>query len=240
MIIEYDGTDFAGWQVQPGQRTVQGEIEKALAAIFQQPVRIAGAGRTDAGVHAKGQVANFTVSSEIATDRIAHAVNGSLPRDIAIIEACEVPEGFSARYNASCRTYRYMISDQRTAIERNHIWECKYKLSRDLLVKAVEPLKGRLDLKAFSKGGEDEDYETIIFNNSWTFRDNFMIFEISAIRFFHNAVRRIIGSAAEVARGAETPDLFERMLATGDRSLSGPTAPASGLCLIRVDYGEMP
>jgi len=238
LIVEYDGSDFSGWQVQPNKRTVQEEIETAIAKITRQSTRITAAGRTDAGVHATGQVANFRTSTTIETKRLMLALNGNLPRDVSIVAIEDVPREFHARFDATARTYRYKIADHRVSIGRNYAWHVKYGLSHELLERAVEPLHGLLNLKGLSRGDEDDDYETVIFKNSWTFEENFMIFEISAIRFFHNAVRRIVGTAVEIARGAVDENLMEQILETGDRTISGPAAPARGLCLVHVAYGE--
>ncbi len=237
--IEYDGTSFAGWQVQPEERTVQDEVEQAIRRILGIPVRIVGAGRTDAGVHASGQVASFSAPCTLALPRLKKALNAVLPHDVAILSIEEVPDGFNARYDALSRTYRYTISTRRDALHRNHVWQAKYRLSPELLREATRPLSGPVNLKGFSKRNDDDGYDSIILRNDWTFRENMMIFEIGAVRFFQHSVRSIVGTAAEVARGHVPPDRIARILETGDRSLAGPTAPACGLCLINVEYGDM-
>ena len=236
--LEYDGTDFAGWQVQPDARTVQGTVEDAIETVLQHPARIMGAGRTDAGVHAVGQVAGFKTTSDIDIVRMKKALNGVLPRDVTVIGLEQVRNGFSARYDAQSRTYRYSISDRRLSIGRSYAWHIPYALNRNLLEEATVCLTGECDLRGFSKGNDEDDFLTIIMNNRWTFNENVIIFEITGIRFFHHAVRSIVGSAVEVARGKETPDLLKRILDTRDRKLAGPTAPAHGLCLFSIDYGE--
>ncbi|MFA6472661.1 MAG: tRNA pseudouridine(38-40) synthase TruA, partial [Candidatus Latescibacterota bacterium] len=143
-----------------------------------------------------------------------------------------------ARYDALSRNYRYTLSERKSPLSRFYSWQVKYHLSRELLEEATRSLVGRCNLRGFSKGADDEDFSTIIFKNSWEFTGNLMIFNVSAVRFFHHAVRSIVGSAVEVARGKESPDFLERILKTGDRSLAGPTAPATGLCLVSVDYGK--
>jgi tRNA pseudouridine38-40 synthase len=238
LILEYDGTNFAGWQVQPGRRTVQAELERALEVILRHPVRVTVAGRTDAGVHAAGQVAGFDSDAEIEILRLKAALNGVLPRDITVVDLAETYPGFHARYDARSRTYRYTISDRRVSIGRNYVWQVKYRLSRELLEESTRPLSGHCSLRGFSKGAEEEDFSTIILKNQWMFERNLMIFEVTAVRFFHHAVRSMVGSAVEVARGRQSPDFLQRILETGDRLLAGPTAPARGLCLARVDYGE--
>lgn len=238
LVIEYDGTKFSGWQIQPDRRTVQQEVEAALCKLLGHPVRVIAAGRTDAGVHATGQVVNFKTSSNIKNFRLKKALNGILPRDVTILDAVDANPEFNARYSALSRTYRYTISTRKLSVGRAYAWHVKYPISRELLLTATEPLESVCNLEGFSKKNENGDYSTIIFKNKWTFDENLLIFEICAIRFFQHSVRSIVGSAIEVARGRETPDLLNRILETHDRSLSGPTAPAMGLCLVYVDYGE--
>jgi len=238
LVLEYDGTDFAGWQIQPDVRTVQKTVEDSIEMILQHPVSVKASGRTDAGVHAAGQVANFKTVSTIEVERLKRALNGVLPRDVTVLEIAETHGDFNTRYDAVSRTYRYTMSDRRLSMARNSAWHVKYKLSRELLEASTRPLYGRCDLRGFSKSNNGDDYSTIIFKNFWEFRENLMIFEISAKRFFHHSVRSIVGSAVEVARGKEPVDLLQRILDTRDRSLAGPTAPALGLCLVRIDYGE--
>ena len=239
LVIEYDGTAYAGWQVQPDVRTVQGEIEAAIEHVTGSFTRLTGAGRTDAGVHAAGQVAHGNIISDMAPDRLCRALNGVLPRDITIVEAAEAPVGFSARFDATSRTYRYTISRRRLAIGRAYAWEAPYRLDFGLLEAATVPLDGACNLRGFSKGQDEEDYETIIFRNSWTEHDHLVIFEISAIRFFHHAVRSIVGTAVDIARGKAEPDRITRVLNTRDRDLAGPTAPAKGLCLHSISYDTL-
>jgi tRNA pseudouridine38-40 synthase len=238
LTIEYDGGRFSGWQVQPGKRTVQGDVENALERILHHPVRLTAAGRTDAGVHATGQVAGFTTCADMETRRLARALNGVLSRDVTVIAVDEAPPGFHARFDARSRTYRYTISNRRISVGRAYAWQVRAPLSTALLEEATRCLDGACDLRGFSKGADEEDFSTVILKNLWMFSEHLMIFEISAIRFFHHSVRSIVGSAVEVARGAEPPDLLVRILQTRDRSLAGPTAPAHGLCLVHVDYGE--
>jgi len=236
LVLEYDGTGFSGWQVQPEARTVQKVTEDAIGKVLQHPVRIIAAGRTDAGVHASGQVAHFTTSSEMEPAVLKKALNGLLPRDVTVRDLTETHADFHARFDATARTYRYTLSNRRISIGCNYAWHVPYRLDIKLLEHSTRPLEGHCNLRGFSKGQDDEDFSTVILKNHWTFDDNFMIFEIRAIRFFHHAVRSIVGSAVEVARGKASPDLLSRILETHDRKLSGPTAPAQGLCLMKVDY----
>jgi len=237
-VLEYDGTRFAGWQIQPDCRTVQGVVEEGLEHILGHTVRITAAGRTDAGVHATGQVVNFATSSDFPIERMVRALNGVLPRDVSALTATVADRSFNARFGAIARTYRYTITDRRISVGRRYAWHVKYRLDRELLAGSTRPLSGHCDLRGFSRGGDDDDYSTIVHSEAWSFEENRAIFEICAVRFFHHAVRSIVGTAVEAARGRIAPDSFERILADRDRSLAGPTAPALGLCLVHIDYGD--
>jgi tRNA pseudouridine38-40 synthase len=239
LTIEYDGTAYAGWQVQPDVSTVQGEIEAAIKRVTGSFTRLIGAGRTDAGVHAAGQVAHGNIVSDMTPDRLCRALNGVMPRDITIVEAAEVPADFSARFDATSRTYRYTISRRRLAIGRAYAWESPYRLEIGKLEAATVPLIGTCNLRGFSKGEDDDDYDTIIFRNSWTENEHLLTFEISGIRFFHHAVRSIVGTAVDSARGRTELDRIARVLMDRDRNLAGSTAPAKGLCLYSISYGSL-
>ncbi len=239
LTIEYDGTNYYGWQVQPKRRTVQGEIEGALARILHHPVRLNAGGRTDAGVHATGQVASFATGSDIETVRLLRALNGVLSKDATVVRVEEASPGFHARFGARSRTYRYTMSDRRVSVGRNYVWRVRHRISRGLLEEATRCLEGPCDLRGFSKAGDEDDFSTVVLKNRWTFSEHLMIFEITAVRFFHHSVRSIVGTAMEVGRGKEPADLLARILETGDRSLAGPTAPACGLCLVHIDYGDV-
>lgn len=238
LVLEYDGTRYAGWQIQTNARTVQGVIEEALEKILHHPARLIAAGRTDAGVHATGQVAGFTTSSIMGTERLKRALNGVLSRDVTVVELEQVRDDFNARYDARSRTYRYTVTERRLSVGRSYAWHVPYKLDRNLLASSTVYLRGACNLRGFSKGNDKDDYSTIIFKNRWIFDGALSIFEITGVRFFHHAVRSIIGSAVKVASGRASPDLLQRILETRNKKLAGPTAPASGLCLVAVEYGD--
>jgi len=238
LVLEYDGTNFSGWQIQPNLRTVQNALGESLEKMLHHKVKIIAAGRTDAGVHASGQVMNFRTESDFDIRLLKKALNAVLPRDISIIKAAEMPEDFNARFDARSRTYRYVISNRKLSIGRQYAWYVKYSLTPESLILATEGLLGECSLKGFSKKNDDDDYSTIIFKNFWKCEDNLMIFEIEAIRFFQHAVRNIVGSAVECARGKKPSGLINMILKTGDNRIAGPLAPPSGLCLTKVDYGD--
>jgi tRNA pseudouridine38-40 synthase len=239
LVLEYDGTNFSGWQIQPELRTVQGALSEILEKILHHPVKIIAAGRTDAGVHASCQVVNFKTDSDFDISLLKKALNATLPRDISVIKSVGMPLNFSSRFDALSRKYRYVISTRKLSIGRQYAWNVKYRISIKDLEKATEPLIGECSLKGFSKKNDDDIYSTIIFKNCWKCDENLIIFEIEAIRFFQHAVRNIVGSAVEEARGKKPPGLIKQILETGDNTVSGPLAPSSGLCLIEVDYGEI-
>ena len=235
--IEYDGTDFCGWQVQPDLRTVQGEIENGLNAILKQKVSLIGAGRTDVGVHALGQVANFKTESELELEEIQKALNGFLPDDIAIKKTEEVDLDFNSRYSAKSRTYHYRVCLSKTALFRRYVWEVSYSVNLEMLIQATHEIQGEHDFTSFCVA------ESIKENNLckikqvfWERSGNELIFKIEADRFLHTMVRSLVGTLIEVARGYFSVSDFIGIMATKNRKKAGPTAPARGLCLVEVKY----
>ncbi len=235
--IEYDGTDFYGWQIQPNLRTVQGEIENGLNAILKRKVSLIGAGRTDVGVHALGQVANFKTESELELEEIQKALNGFLPDDIAIKKTEEVDLDFNSRYSARSRTYHYRVGLSKTALFRRFVWEVSYSLNLETLFRATNEIQGEHDFTSFCVA------ESIKENNLckmkqvfWERSGNELIFKIEADRFLHNMVRSLVGTLIEVARGYFSVSDFIEIVAAKDRKKAGPTAPARGLYLVEVKY----
>ncbi|MCK5149182.1 tRNA pseudouridine(38-40) synthase TruA [bacterium] len=237
ILIEYDGTQFAGWQVQPGQRTIQGEIESALFKLTGESIRIVASGRTDAGVHATAQAASFNTESLLETDVFVRGLNGSLPFDIRILSAEEMYEGFNARFDAVRRIYRYTLSKRSQAIGRHYAWypRCNYDLS--LMKEAAKSLIGEHDFQTFAKSGDvNDDYHSIVYRIDWQETDSSVIFEIEAIRYFHNMIRIIIGTLIDVGRGRMSVEEFTALLDSKDRRKAGITAPAHGLNLYKIIY----
>jgi tRNA pseudouridine38-40 synthase len=237
LVLEYDGSDFHGWQRQPGDRTVQAEVEYALSRLHRVPVPIVGAGRTDAGVHALGQVASFRVEEKFDLETILRAVNAMLPADIRVrsVEAAE--DGFDARRRARRRVYRYALSRKPLAVGRQYAWHPRSRLDLASMAAASECLKGPHRWTAFCKRDPEEDrYESEVYSVLWEAEGDTVRFEIEAVRFFHNMVRILVGTLVEVGRGAMTPDAFRAILESEDRTRAGPTAPPHGLFLIRVEY----
>ncbi len=237
LVIEYDGSNFAGWQVQPNQRTVQGEIEKALKILTQKEIRITGSGRTDAGVHALGQVASFQINSSLSLNQMKKGLNGLLPEDILIIDINELTEPFDARRNAVSRTYRYIIAKKSRAINRQYVWIPRIKFSVESMQEASQYLVGEHDFTSFCKtNGQTDDFISCVSDVNWKTVDDEIHFEITANRFFHHMVRIIVGTLVEVGRGKISPDMFQKILESKDRTCAGPTAPPQGLFLDHVEY----
>lgn len=235
--MAYDGTAYAGFQVQPNARTVQGEIERALAEICAAPVRITGAGRTDAGVHATGQVIDFRTASALDGHTMERGVNALLDEDIAISELEPVGEGFHARFSATGRTYEYRIRNApvRAPLERLREHWLPGPLDLAAMAEASQLLLGRHDFAAFAAGVSGE---RTVRRAVWSSEDGIQRFEIEADAFLRGMVRGIVGTLLWVGRGKITVDRFAEVLRSRDRAWAGPSAPARGLCLVRVTYGD--
>ena len=235
--LEFDGTDFHGWQFQPGLRTIQGEIQIALKKIFGDDINVIGSGRTDTGVHAKGQVANFLIDHAMSVNTITAALNGNLPRDVRIISAEQVDENFHARFDAIKRYYSYTITRQEKAINRFYAWCYKSRLNVENMQQASNYLLGNHDFKAFCHANEKANhYRCIVEKIEWEQKDEILILNIIANRFLHNMVRIVVGTMINIGRGFSKIETIPKILASKDRRNAGPTAPAKGLCLIKVDY----
>ncbi|HZT43471.1 MAG TPA: tRNA pseudouridine(38-40) synthase TruA [Chthonomonadaceae bacterium] len=239
--VEYDGTDFVGFQWQENGRSVQGELEAAIARRTGQTVRITGAGRTDSGVHALGQVVSFGVETRIPTERMALALNSLLPPDVSVRQVDEVEEAFSARFSASSRLYAYLILNRGTpsALLRRYSAFCPDRLDTQAMQTGADLLLGEQDFAAFTN--ESEPGQT-------TFRDvmrcrvgryrNLVLVRIEANAFLRGMVRTIVGTLMDVGAGKRAPEELRAILASRDRRQAGPTAPPQGLCLVKVRYGE--
>lgn len=237
--LEYDGTDFKGWQVQPDQRTVQGTLESCLASLLGHPIRVIGAGRTDAGVHALGQVANFTTYNALPLERIGQALNGTLPPDVAVLDIDDVPSTFHARRSAKRRTYLYRIVYRRRAIGRNEAWHLRSRLNIDAMRSAASRTLGNHDFTSFCvASSERENRNCRVFECVLHCLDDAVHVEISADRFLRSMVRGIVGTLVQVGRGKRAPDAMDAILLARDRQVAGPNAPPQGLFLKEVTYEE--
>ena len=237
LLVEYDGTAYAGWQRQENGRSIQGEIETALAQILRETVSVAGAGRTDAGVHARGQVASFTTSASLETHRIARGLTAVLPDDIVVREALEAPEGFHARFSAKGRRYTYLIATGPTALLRRYSWHVKQQLDAALLHQAAAAITRERDFRSFCRAeAEVEHFRCAVTEASWAREGDFLRFTIRSDRFLHGMVRALVGTMVEIARGYRKPEELAAIFAARDRSAAGAAAPPSGLVLEEVYY----
>lgn len=247
LTVEYDGSDFFGWQWQPHRRTVQGAMEAALKKLFGTDIRITGAGRTDTGVHALGQVAHFDAPGRFSPETICNALNASLPADIRIRDVSEAAPDFHARYSACWRWYRYRIFMQPHALERQYGWRCKFQLNADLLQEAASHLTGENDFTAFASSEQDphsaseaENCKCFIYAAGWAACGDEWRFHIVGNRFLRHLVRCLVGAMMDVARGRFKVEEFLEFLHGARKCNDIFCAPAQGLCLMRVGYAPYP
>jgi tRNA pseudouridine38-40 synthase len=239
LLIEYDGSDFSGWQQQRGLRTVEGELRRALQNLTGQDTVIYGAGRTDAGAHAEGQVANFRYSGPLAPDRVAAALNARLPADVAVLRAEEVPADFHARYSARWRRYRYRYLDRpvRPALDRNHCWHVHQQLDVEAMRAAAACLVGEHDWTTFCTASEPlADRVRVMRSAGLERRGRFVDLDLVGEGFLRGLVRSIAGALNEVGSHRRPPDWLGEVLQAKDRRLAPRSAPAGGLTLVEVTY----
>ncbi|MBP8975493.1 MAG: tRNA pseudouridine(38-40) synthase TruA [Bacteroidetes bacterium] len=237
MTIEYDGTNFVGWQMQNNGRSVQEVLEHALCQITQTTYHIVGAGRTDAGVHAFGQVASFQSMNELDTTKILKGLNAVLPEDVVIREFLKTYDNFHARYSAKSRTYRYTIARQPVAIGRLYSWQVYYILNCDELNRCAELIHGTHSFQPFcKKEAEVLHYKCTVEEANWTTNGNFLQCTIRANRFLHGMVRALVGTMIDVARGYISFEKFQQLFENVQENSATFFAPAKGLCLMEVQY----
>lgn len=241
LLIAYDGTDFHGWQNQPGQRTVQDTLEQAIRRVVRHPMSLTGSGRTDAGVHARGQIANFETTCDIPCDNLRKAISSRLPFDVSVLRADEVPIGFRATADAVSKLYRYTIHNtagrpvndmlQRYAY---HYW---HPLDEERMRQAGRQWVGTHDFAAFaSKGSDRETTVRTVLRVDVRRRYDDLTVDVEGTGFLYNQVRNMVGTLIEIGRGHWEPARAGEILASCSRSNAGPTAPARGLCLQWVRY----
>ncbi|MDR2632544.1 MAG: tRNA pseudouridine(38-40) synthase TruA [Treponema sp.] len=240
LLLAYDGTDFSGWQRQAGRRTVQGALEAALEKLHKHPVSLTGSGRTDAGVHAAGQVAHFhTDIGSIPAERFVPALNRLLPQDVRILGAQEGSLDFHARFDAKSRTYRYCLVCGRPALPQELRYA--YQLWRyprlDRLNDYARLLRGELDCSVFAQSKDPSlSRSRYLFGACFFIQGNRLVFEITANAFLWKMIRSILGTALRCEAQGLAPEDFKTILGSGDRSLAGPTAPPQGLFLWNIAY----
>jgi tRNA pseudouridine38-40 synthase len=241
LTIEYDGTDYCGWQAQPNGRAIQDVIEQGLEKILGAKIRLTASGRTDAGVHALGQVANFTHDGKFDLWRLQRGLNGVTPNDIVIRQIDVVPDSFDARRDARARAYQYRIWNHRwpPAIQRRFSWHVHDALNVSAMRDALRYLEGEHDFASFQAAGCDAAHSVRkIFRNSLTRQEDLLLYDVEANAFLRHMVRNIVGTLVEVGRGERGADSFAALLEAKDRMQAGPTAPPQGLFLMEVRYEE--
>jgi len=240
LLIEYEGTNYQGWQVQPKGSTIQGTIEEKLALLTGEAIHLVGSGRTDGGVHAFGQVAHFRTKSKMDVRTFQRALNSLLPPDIAIRKVKEVEEGFHARKQSKSKVYEYRILNRnlRSVFHRGYAWHIPQKLDLEEVKKAARYLIGEHDFSSFrSTGTPTRTAVRRVIRAEWRKgRAGLIRFEIEANGFLKQMVRAVVGTLVEVGKGKINAEEFRRILESKDRKMAGPTAPAHGLFLKQVKY----
>ncbi|MDX2168832.1 MAG: tRNA pseudouridine(38-40) synthase TruA [Deltaproteobacteria bacterium] len=238
LVVEYDGTDLHGWQLQPNARTVQGELEAAVAQLFGEPTRVTAAGRTDAGVHASGQVVSFHAERALSPDVVCRALNAHTAADVAVRQVDVVDDAFDPRRHARSRRYVYRIWNRRvpSPFWRRYAWHVPQPLDVAEMARAAAELLGEHDFSSFRAAGCDAAHPVRRVLRSIVEADGALLrYEIEATAFLRHMVRNIVGTLVEIGLGRRAADLTA-LLAARDRSLAAATAPAAGLCLVEVRY----
>jgi tRNA pseudouridine38-40 synthase len=243
LVLSYDGTEFSGWQVQPGSATVQGALALAIGRVTGENILPQGSGRTDAGVHALGQVASFGTQSPIPPENLVIALNDILPGAIRVLEATEVPGEFHARKSARSKTYRYRM--YRGAIcspfITRYVWHYPYPLDEDQMQEVAGMIVGERDFTSFAavdseRGREEMSNVRQIFSSSWERQSDEFVYTVHGNGFLQHMVRNLVGTFVLAGKGALKASDLTRILEARSRSAAGATAPASGLCLVNVEY----
>jgi tRNA pseudouridine38-40 synthase len=260
LVIAYDGTDFSGWQVQPGKRTIQGEIRAALLRITGESPLPQGSGRTDAGVHALGQVASFMLQAPIPADNLRRALNRTLPDSIRIVEAEIAPQDFHARHSASAKTYEYRVFREAICppFLARYVYPCAWPMNLEDMQAAAKLLEGDHDFLSFAATDPDltsrvneEDNQSespakssvrTVFSSRWEETrsplGSMLVYRVRGSGFLHHMVRNFVGTLLDVGRGRLSANAIPEILSAKARAAAGPTAPARGLFLHSVEYGE--
>ncbi|MGA2093723.1 MAG: tRNA pseudouridine(38-40) synthase TruA [Sedimentisphaerales bacterium] len=254
LTISYDGTNYHGWQIQPGKRTIQAELVNAVSDLLGWRTRVTAASRTDAGVSAKGQVALIQIDSPIPTKNMAKAITDRLPADIAVVEAVDIPMGFNVIGDPKCKLYRYTIftGRARPVFEIHHCWHlAEAKLDIPAMQQAAKLLLGQKDFKSFAAADDHRiDSVRTIFrcevysskfppqnsSDAPMISDEWLFVDVEGDRFLYNMVRNIVGTLAEVGVGRMKPEKMVEIIEAKDRRAAGPIAPPDGLCLMWIKY----
>lgn len=242
LVLQYDGTRFAGWQRQPGSRTVQGELERVVERLFGAPAAVTAAGRTDAGVHARGQAAHLTAPARWEGSSLRRAMNALLPHDVWIADAAVAPDGFHARYSAIARRYIYLVgTDEASAspFRRPYEWSVLRALDRGALDESARAVLGEHRFYGFAVRGTapaGDEHRCTVTTAEWRERDGGLSFAIEANRFLHHMVRFLVGTMVDVAAGRRSLDSLVALLHAEDNRAVSPPAPPHALFLDHVTY----
>jgi tRNA pseudouridine38-40 synthase len=238
-LVEYDGADFAGWASQPETRTVEGVLSGALSTVLRQPVKLSVAGRTDAGVHASGQVVSFGAQTDLRPALISYKATAVLPKDVALRRCVAVRDDFDARRDAISRTYEYRVvnDETRSPLQRHRAAYTPRRLDLDLLSAAAQLVEGTHDFTAFTPSrGYHVRFERVVNHSRWTRHGDLLTYRITADSFLYGMVRTLVGTMLEVANGKRVLADFERLLSGGSRGEAGPAVTSRGLTLVGVGY----
>lgn len=242
LVLEYDGGGYHGWQRQAGSLSIQEVIESRLGVMFGQRVGINASGRTDAGVHAKGQVINFRTRTSLTSDQILKGLNSLLPHDIAVIDAREADRSFHARFSAVSKVYEYHLLNRQapSALLRNYLWHVRHPLAIEPMKNCLKRICGENDFSAFMASGSEvsSTSRNMLRAELEQIEPGRLKFTYEANGFLRHMVRNLTGTIVEVGKGKKTPEDFERIIASRDRRQAGITAPGRGLYLISVNYGQ--
>ena len=236
LTIEYDGSNYYGWQFQNKQVTIQEEIERAVSIILKMDIRVTGAGRTDAGVHARNQVAHLDIP-DFDLDKLKQSINGILKPDIRIKNIEKCTDDFHARFDAKIRYYRYQLSQNPTAINRAFAWQIFFPINITVMQEGAKIIAGIKDFKSFCKIKSNvKNHLCDISISRWLFKDDLLIYEIAANRFLHGMVRAIVGTLVDLGRGQIDLGCLKKVITSGDRTQVLTAAPAHGLFLEKIEY----
>jgi tRNA pseudouridine38-40 synthase len=245
LTLAYDGTDYSGWQVQPDRRSIQGELADAIRRVTGEQVLPQGSGRTDAGVHALGQVASFALANPIPAPNLQIALNHTLPQSIRVLGIEQVPADFHARHSAKAKTYEYRIyrGDIPSPFVVRYVHHHPYPLNEDAMCRAADFVIGEHDFTSFAavdpeRGKDEEEVDNVrtIFSSSWHREGEIFTYRVRGDGFLHHMVRNLVGTFLLVGKGSLAVDAIPKVLGAKRRCRAGPTAPAAGLFLVSVEY----
>lgn len=237
MILQYDGTGYSGWQIQENAKTIQQEIINAIKIILKEEVNLIGSGRTDAGVHALGQVANFRSEKEIDLYKFQFSLNSILPQDISVLSIEKVRESFHSRFDAKKRSYIYLISQFKSPFYKNYSFFYPQKIDLEILSDLSKLFLGRKNFSSFCKKKSEVENKFCEVNEiSWSNQFDLIVFKVSADRFLHGMVRAIVGTLLKALKMEKPEEYIQEVFRSEDREFAGEAVPAKGLFLYKVEY----